>query len=61
MGLEEDLGSFCTSLVQVSIAALTFLMDRPQPRAWLIGPGKPSAAERSKRVSHFIFMKMKKP
>ena len=57
MGLEEDSGSFLTSLVQVSIATLTFLMARPQARAWLIGPGKPSAAERSKRVSHWGIFK----
>ena len=29
MGLEEDLGSFLTSTVQVSIATLTFLMAHP--------------------------------
>lgn len=57
MGLEEDSGSFFTSLVQVSIATLTFLMPCPQAHAWLIGPGKPSAAERSKRVSHWGIFK----
>lgn len=57
MGLEEDSGSFFTSLVQVSVATLTFLMARPQAHAGLIGPDQPSAAERSKHVSHWGIFK----